>query len=194
LSKARPVIYLTIDDGPSKYTPQILDILREHGFTATFFQVGTNVERYPNYVKDIVNQGSYIGNHTWDHPQLPRLSNRAIRRELSRTDAALRSAGAPTPTCTRPPYGSTSTRVHSLITGRNQSQILWSVDPRDWARPGVKSIVSKVERRAVPGSVVLIHDGGGDRSQSVAAARQIADWAARRGWTIQALPVCGQFS
>jgi len=188
------VIYLTIDDGPSKYTPQILDILRAHGFTATFFEVGSNVEKYPSYVRDILNQGSFIGNHTWDHPQLPRLSNRAIRQELSRTDAALRRAGAPTPTCARPPYGATSTRVHSLITARSQSQILWSVDPRDWARPGVKSIVSTVERHAVPGSVVLIHDGGGNRSQTVAATRQIADWVARRGWTIEALPVCGQFA
>ncbi|WP_343036659.1 polysaccharide deacetylase family protein [Flexivirga aerilata] len=176
---------LTFDDGPDpRWTPQILEILSENNATATFFNIGQSAAHYPDLVRQIRAQGSQVANHTWDHPSLPSLGTAAITRELDRTDAAQ----GRTP-CVRPPYGATSARVRSLIEARGQRQELWDIDTRDWARPGVASIEAQL-LSATPGSTVLMHTGGGDRSQTVAALRDALPKLRAKGIALQGIPGC----
>ncbi|WP_265444428.1 polysaccharide deacetylase family protein [Flexivirga meconopsidis] len=178
-------IRLTFDDGPDpRWTPQILQILTENHATATFFNIGQNAAAYPDLVRQIRAQGSQVANHTWDHPSLPSLGDAAIARQLDRTDAVQ----GRTP-CVRPPYGATSARVRSLIAARGQRQELWDVDTRDWARPGAASIEAQL-LAAKPGSTVLMHTGGGDRSQTVTALRDALPKLRAKGIALQGIPGC----
>ena len=126
-----------------------------------------------------------MGDHTWDHPQLTKLSAAGVSDQLNRTEAVIGKTR-----CVRPPYGDTSPTVAGIIAARGERQILWDVDPKDWSRPGVDVIVDRVMSQVQPGSIVLMHDAGGDRSQSVAALRIILDRLDTRGLRSVALPQC----
>lgn len=166
----RGTVYLTFDDGPDPHwTPQVLDVLRRHGVHAVFFEVGQNVAAYPDLVARIRSEGHLIGNHTWSHAKLTDLRTRAISDQLDRTDAALGGRAR----CVRPPYGATDPRVAGVIDARGQRTVLWDVDPEDWARPGADRIVRRVLGQVHDGARILMHDGGGDRSQTVAALEQV---------------------
>lgn len=179
------VIYLTFDDGPDpEWTPQILQLLTENHATATFFDIGENVVGHQYLVRDIRAQGSQVGNHTWDHPSLPGLTNSQITRELDRTDHIQGVAR-----CVRPPYGATNNRVNALIRARGQRVELWNVDTRDWARPGVAAIVQQL-LDARSGSTVLMHTGGGNRSETVAALRYALPKLRAEGFVLQGIPGC----
>lgn len=166
----RGTVHLTFDDGPDpRWTPQVLEVLRRHGVPAVFFQVGQNVAAYPDLVAQVRSEGHLIGNHTWSHARLTDLRPRAIADQLDRTDAALGGRVR----CVRPPYGATDPRVAGLVDARGQRTVLWDVDPADWAKPGAERIVRRVVTRVHDGSRILLHDGGGDRSQTVAALEQV---------------------
>lgn len=165
-----PTVYLTFDDGPDPHwTPQVLEVLRRHGVHAVFFQVGQNVAAHPDLVAQVRSESHLIGNHTWSHAKLTDLRKKAITDQLDRTDAVL---GGRT-RCVRPPYGATDPRVADLIGARGQRTVLWDVDPEDWAKPGTDRIVRRVLAQVHDGALVLMHDGGGDRSQTVAALEQV---------------------
>lgn len=175
----RGTVYLTFDDGPDPtWTPRVLEVLRRHGAKAVFFQVGQNVAAYPDLVRQVRAEGHLVGNHSWSHAKLTSLRTRAVRRELDRTDAALGGRAR----CVRPPYGATDPRVAGVIDARAQRTVLWDVDPQDWARPGADRITRRILREVRDGARVLLHDGGGDRGQTVAALDRVLTGLTARGY------------
>ncbi len=167
-------IALTIDDGPSPvYTPQVLQILDKYHVTASFSMVGENVSYYPSVARDVSDAGHKIVNHTWDHADLARLSAAKMRAEIANATEAIHAAVGQTPTIFRAPYGAWSRATLEYCASENLMPLDWSVDPRDWARPGVSQIVRNIMKNTATGSIILEHDGGGDRSQTVAALKLV---------------------
>jgi peptidoglycan/xylan/chitin deacetylase (PgdA/CDA1 family) len=181
IAPAHPVYYvddgpmtiaLTIDDGPSPiYTPQILQILEKYKITASFSMVGENVTYYPGVARDVADAGHLIVNHTWDHANLAALTESQTRAEIANAGDAIHRAVGRTPTIFRAPYGAWSRTTLEYCASEKLMALDWSVDPRDWARPGVSKIVSNIMKNTATGSIILEHDGGGDRSETVAALK-----------------------
>jgi len=166
------VIALTIDDGPSPlYTPQVLKVLEKYGVRATFSMVGENVSYYPGVAKDVAQAGHTIINHTWDHANLTSLKATKQLTEITRATEAIHAATDVAPRMFRAPYGAWSQRVLSYCAAQKLIPLDWSVDPQDWARPGVSKIVSTIMKTTKTGSIILEHDGGGNRAQTVAALK-----------------------
>jgi peptidoglycan-N-acetylglucosamine deacetylase len=166
------VVALTIDDGPSPvYTPQILRILRRYGVTASFSMIGLNAATYPGVAREVAEAGHMIVNHTWNHYNLRYMSAAGVWDEIARATDAIHAATGKHPSMFRAPYGVWAPAVFSYCAEAGLTPLAWSVDPRDWSRPGVRSIVRTVESNTRTGSVILEHDGGGNRSQTVAALK-----------------------
>jgi peptidoglycan-N-acetylglucosamine deacetylase len=155
-----PYIAMTFDDGPSaENTPRLLDILKQRGIKATFFLIGQNVQENPAIVKRILAEGHEIGNHTWTHPQLSKLSDDKVKMEIGKTQDAIKEATGYTPTIIRPPYGAITTREKEWIEkDLGLNVIIWSVDPFDWKRPGPSVVSQRILAGAAPGAIVLSHD------------------------------------
>ena len=172
----RPRAYaLTFDDGPDPlWTPRLLQLLRQAHVHATFCLVGRQAARYPALVRAIVAGGHALCNHSWSHDeQLATRSPEVVRAELARTQDAVRRATGVTPRLFRAPGGVWSSGLVAEARRQGMSPLQWSVDPRDWTRPGTAAIVRDVLRQLRPGSVVLLHDGGGDRGQTLLALRLV---------------------
>ncbi|MFJ3221432.1 polysaccharide deacetylase family protein [Kitasatospora sp. NPDC086801] len=190
VDKGGKVVYLTFDDGPSPtYTPRILGILARYGVRATFFEIGQNVAAHPALTGQVARAGHSVQNHSWSHPDLRRLSASAVNAQVTNTDKAIRARTGRTPSCLRPPYGAVDGAVRSRAAALGKQVVLWSVDPTDWSRPGTAAIQSRVLKAVRPGSVILLHDGGGDRSQTAAALPAILATLKARGYTFGTL--CG---
>ncbi len=175
ISTGTDTMALTFDDGPSPdWTPQMLDVLRQAGVKATFCLIGTEAQAYPDLVRAIVADGHTICNHSWDHNlELGTLSPDAIRDDMQRASAAIEAAAPGTPiSYFRAPGGNWTDSIVSVAASLGMSALDWSVDPRDWAVPPVNNIVDTIESSAEPGSIFLMHDGGGNRANSVEAVRQ----------------------
>jgi peptidoglycan/xylan/chitin deacetylase (PgdA/CDA1 family) len=155
-----PYIAMTFDDGPSpETTPRLLDILKQRNIKATFFMIGQNAERNPEIVKRILADGHEIGNHSWSHPPLAKLSDDKVTEEITKTQSAIKNASGYTPKLLRPPYGSITGRQKEWIENQfGLSVILWSVDPFDWKRPGASVIEQRILAGARPGAIILSHD------------------------------------
>ena len=163
-------VVLTFDDGPDvSYTPQVLRILKQYGAQATFFEVGKNVAKHPELTKQIHEAGHSVENHTWTHTDLRKLGAAAFRQEVGSTDQAIREQIGSTPGCLRPPYGGVNATVRQRAKALGKDLVVWTVDSRDWTRPGTTAIVQRVLKNVHSGSVILMHDGGGNRVQTVAA-------------------------
>ncbi len=171
--RRRPEVALTFDDGPSSFTPQILRILTRMHAAATFFVVGRWARAYPRLVAAESRDGFAVGDHTEDHPPLAELSPTAQLAQLTEAASAIRRAGAPTPQLFRPPYGSFNATTLASARSLGMLMVLWSADTKDYSRPGVERIVYVAVSGAQPGAIILMHDGGGDRSQTVAALPRI---------------------
>jgi peptidoglycan-N-acetylglucosamine deacetylase len=156
----QPYVAMTFDDGPSAAnTPRLLDMLKQRNIKATFFLIGQNVAANPDIVRRILAEGHEIGNHTWTHPQLSKLSDDRVTTEITKTQEAIKEASGFTPTLLRPPYGAITPRQREWI--ENQfalSVILWSVDPLDWKRPGPSVVTQRILSQARPGAIILSHD------------------------------------
>ena len=185
-------VALTFDDGPDpKWTPQVLDILKANGVKAAFFLVGVNAEQYPGLVRRIVAEGHEIGNHTYYHPNLAICWPEHVRLELNATQLLLETITGRSTTLFRPPYNADTSpssladlaplRVASEM---NYLVVLENIDPQDWARPGPDVILQRIKQQRRDGSIILLHDAGGDRSQTIAALPRIIDWLETRGDTI----------
>ena len=183
-------IALTFDDGPWPHsTEQILAVLAQRRAPATFFVVGRQVQRYPELVRRELAAGMTIGTHSYSHPQpFDRLAARRIRQEITRGRRTLEPLGVQ-PVGFRPPGGAASATVVTAAERLGYRTVLWTVDPGDW-QPGVAAdqLVQRVLAAARPGAIVLLHDGGGDRSATVAALPAIIDGLRRLGLTLTALP------
>jgi peptidoglycan/xylan/chitin deacetylase (PgdA/CDA1 family) len=166
------VIALTIDDGPSPvYTPQILQLLDKYQVTATFSMIGLQVDAHPGMAREVAAAGHMIANHTWSHLDLAVLPPMMIADQINRATGAIHTVTGRVPTLFRAPYGAWSPAVLQHCAQTRMTPLDWSVDPRDWSRPGVASIVGNIMRNTKTGSIILEHDGGGNRSQTVAALK-----------------------
>ncbi|CVK18609.1 Peptidoglycan-N-acetylglucosamine deacetylase [Sporomusa sphaeroides DSM 2875] len=153
------VVALTIDDGPHKrVTPEILAILKDKKVKATFFVLGTNVENSPTILAQEVADGHEIGVHAYNHPSLPKLSDKKIEEEFEKAEAVILPI-TEKPTLFRPPGGAFNERVLRIAKQRGYQVILWSIDTRDWACPPEKKIIDAVFNEVKPGSIILMHDG-----------------------------------
>lgn len=184
-----PEIALCFDDGPyPPYTSQILSILQSYGIHATFFVIGQQAASNPGLVLQEYQTGNAIGNHTWDHPELIYLSPAQIRTELLSTSNEIASITGQTPIVFRPPYGEFNSTVQSIAASLGLSTVLWNVDPKDWSLPGVNVIIQNVLNSTKNGSIILMHDGGGDRSETVAALPTIISTLLQRGYRFVTVP------
>ena len=167
-----PYLAMTFDDGPSaEYTPRLLDMLKARHIKATFFLVGKNVQAHPELVRRIIAEGHEVGNHTWDHPQLSKLTDTQATDEIERTQDAIRAACGVTPTLLRPPYGALNKPEHIWIPQRLKLNVIyWTVDTEDWKRPGAAAITERVLAGARPGAIILQHDIHGETIDAMPAA------------------------
>src|SRR5207245_4250296 len=170
------------------------DILKAANVKAAFFLVGVNAERYPGLVRRIVNEGHEIGNHTYYHPNLALCWPEHVRLELNTTQLLLESITGRATTLFRPPYAAdTSPSQLAELTPLRIAQelnylvVLENIDPQDWARPGADIILQRVKQQRRDGSIILLHDAGGDRSQTVAVLPRILDWMLTRGYMMVSL-------
>ena len=152
------VIALTFDDGPGPHTAHLLDILDQYGAKATFFLIGSKVSSQANVVHNIQARGHQLGNHSWSHPELPKLPVDQIAGEIDRTNDAIKQATGVTPAILRPPYGAVNGAVLEQLRLRGMSSILWSVDTRDWADRNSDIVCSRAVAGARPGAIILMHD------------------------------------
>ena len=153
------LIALTFDDGPHpKYTSLVLDVLKKHNACATFFIVGERAEKLPEIVSRTSLEGHSIGNHTYDHTELTRLSDKEIISQISRTNNVIEKITGIRPTLLRPPLGARNKHVDSIIKGQNMYNILWNVDPVDWDSKGAQLIHNRVVKNIQSGDIVIMHD------------------------------------
>lgn len=155
-----PYIALTFDDGPhATLTPKLLDLLAAHHMKATFFVVGQNAADHPDILRRAFREGHEIANHSWSHPNLGKMPDEAVRREVQKTDDAIVAATGKRPTLLRPPYGSITARQKRWIHDDfGYRIIIWDVDPLDWKRPGPSVVCSRILKETHAGSIVLAHD------------------------------------
>lgn len=183
------VVYLSFDDGPHPvYTPQVLALLKKYDARATFFLIGEQVAPNAKLVRAELAAGNHVGNHTWTHADLSRATRATYESEVQPTTKAIEKAGGQTVKCLRPPYGARNDSVDQWTKEASLIEELWTVDPQDWSRPGTDAIVSTVLGNVRNGSVTLMHDGGGDRSESVAALKQILPALKKQGYSFGLLP------
>jgi len=181
-------VALTFDDGPSEYTPQVIKILDREKVPATFFEVGSSIRTYPDVTRELIEKGYAVANHTETHPRMGDLDAGTQAREIDRTSQAFEAFGIPRPKLWRPPFGSFNATTLALLKKRNMLMVMWDVDTNDYAQPGTISITQRVLQDAKPGSIVLMHDGGGGRSQTVEALPEIIKGLRANGFTLVSVP------
>ena len=197
-NRSSNMVALTFDDGPSpEFTPAILDILKEYNVPATFFMVRAHVEKYPEIAQRIVDEGHEVGNHTYNHRNIPTLSTVDLHKELLESTAAITAVTGAYPTYVRPPPGMYDGRFRRLANLLGQEIVLWTVSTRDW-RYGVTmdSIVKTVKNRVRGGDILLFHDSGaliknegGDRRATVLALPEVIKTIQAKGLQIVPLSI-----
>ncbi len=164
-------------------------MLADHRAPATFFMIGELAAARPEIVQSVASAGHPLGCHTWTHRSLTRLSVNARRDEILRTSALLSRLGGTTVRYFRPPLGQWDEGLARQVQAVNHQIVLWSIDPKDWARPGSAKIARRVLKNLHDGAVILLHDGGGDRTQTFVALPQIIAGIRGRGLEIVPLPL-----
>jgi peptidoglycan/xylan/chitin deacetylase (PgdA/CDA1 family) len=173
------VIFLSFDDGPDPtWTPEILRILAKYRAKATFFELGQMIHAHPGLREQVLAGGNTIGNHSISHPHLTRVS--AARRHHEIFDG-------PKSHCFRPPYGESNARVRADIKAAGMIQVQWNVDPYDWARPGSSAILHRILNHTQRRKIILMHDGGGNRSETVAALDKLLPLLKAQGYSFPAM-------
>ena len=181
-------IALTFDDGPGPYTPQVLRVLRRMHAQATFFEVGFMERWFHPSTKQAIRDGDAVGDHTESHAKLALLGRRDQRTQIVDQSQWLGKLGLPRPRLFRPPFGSFDNHTFRILRHNRMLMVLWSVDSQDYRRPGVGAIVARVMAGARPGAIVLMHDAGGARSQTVAALPKIVRKLRHRGFRLVTVP------
>jgi peptidoglycan-N-acetylglucosamine deacetylase len=181
-------IALTFDDGPGPYTPRILAVLKRMHVHGTFFEVGREVKAFSANTTALARAGEAIEDHTEDHSNLSQLAPGQQRNQVVDASQAIMAAGAPAPRLFRPPYGAFNHKTLAMLKRQGLLMVMWSVDTSDYARPGVPRIVSAALNGAHPGGIILMHDGGGDRSETVQALPQIIQGLRQRGYSMVTVP------
>jgi peptidoglycan/xylan/chitin deacetylase (PgdA/CDA1 family) len=189
-----PLVALTFDDGPSKYTPQVLDTLAKYGVKATFFMIGNNVDRYPDIARRVASEGHAIGNHTYSHPfWAPVEMPGRFQVELDKAENSIFKATDQMPRYFRPPHGWRSPWMMKLASKEKYTVVTWTVDPDDWQHISATSIEHRVLSKCSAGSIILMHDGielkqDPQRQQTVAALPVIIAELKSRGYRFVTIP------
>lgn len=178
-------VALTFDDGPSEYTPQVLDILAEYDITATFCLLGVNVDGLPEIAKRVADEGHQLCNHSYNHFfETNEGPTQGIVDEMQMTnDAMKRATGVDDVNWYRAPWGVFTENVASAMEETNLMGLSWGADSQDWSQPGADRLAEIVLSTVRPESIILLHDGGGDRSQTVEALPIIIEELLDRGYT-----------
>jgi peptidoglycan/xylan/chitin deacetylase (PgdA/CDA1 family) len=179
LTTERKVVALTFDDGPSEYTERFLSVLREKDVRATFFEVGQEMPGREATMRRILAEGDELGDHTMNHVEYPGFGQIAGAAERIEQYTGFR------PCLFRPPGGAVDSSVIATAGSLGLKTITWDVDPRDWSLPGTSEIYSNIVANTRPGSIVLMHDGGGPRDETLAALPQIIDMLRARGYSFE---------
>lgn len=173
-NEADKVVALTFDDGPSAtYTPKILAVLKKHNVKATFFELGSEIKKHPQLTQQVAAAGNQVALHSEKHIRLAHATVADIRTNVTQGKETIKQVLGVYPTYMRPPYGSVDGAVYNVIQENGLGIALWSIDTRDWSRPGVKHIVDVANKYRSPGVIILMHDGGGNRQQTVDALPKI---------------------
>ena len=183
-STERQVVALTFDDGPSEYTDRFLDVLREKDVPATFFEIGQEMPGREATMRRILAEGDELGDHTMNHVEYPGYG------QIAGAAARIKAYTGFQPCLFRPPGGAQNQAVVDTAGSLGMKTVIWDVDPRDWSLPGISEIYSNIVDNAKPGSIILMHDGGGPRDETLAALPQIIDTLRARGYgfeTVSAL-------
>lgn len=181
-------IALTFDDGPGPYTPRVLDVLERFQVHATFFEIGEMLRYFSASTLRELRDGDAIGDHTETHPEMARLSAHAQREELFEQLARIELLGGPRPLLFRPPYGSYDATTMRKLHALHLLMVLWSVDTDDYLQPGVSVIVQRALAGAHPGAIILMHDAGGTRTQTIEALPLIIRALRARGYALVTVP------
>lgn len=178
IDPTKPIIALSFDDGPSIYTPKILEMLGQYGATATFFMVGTNVDRYQKTVQAVYDAGCEIGNHTINHPNLNTLSADEIKKEINGNKKKITNIIGERDLLVRPPYGNANDKVKPVI---DAPLIIWSDDTRDWESRNAQSVFAEVKKSARDGYIILMHDL---YESSMNGAALVVPWLIEQGYQV----------
>ncbi len=183
------LVALTFDDGPwPGQTEKVLDVLKQHGVHATFFMLGTQVRRHPELARRVKDEGNLVANHSLSHKQLAKQKPAVIRKEIALGADTIQRATGQRPTWFRPPYGALNSRVWQQARKLGDVRIvLWSIDTRDWTKPGAARIVRNAEGPAKAGSIILMHDGGANRQQTIEALPRIIEDLQAQGFVFVTL-------
>lgn len=181
-------VALTFDDGPGPYTAPILRILRRHDAPATFFNVGLMLDSFHRLTSEELDQGHAVGAHTFDHAKMGELPPRSQEAQLTRLDYAMSAHHLPDPRLFRPPFGSYDSATIDLLRERGMLMVLWSTDTGDYLNPGADVIAERALAGAKPGAVILMHDAGGDRTQTIEALPKILAGLEKRHLTPVTVP------
>ena len=184
----RREIALTFDDGPGPFTSRLLDQLQRLHAPATFFEVGFMIHYFYDSLERQLRIGAVVGDHTERHPMMARLPAAQQANQIVAQTQQLHRYGAPYPRLYRPPYGSFNHATFAILRRLHMLMVLWSVDTDDYLRPGVGAIVSRALAGAKPGAIILMHDAGGERSETVAALPRIVHALRSRGYKLVTIP------
>jgi peptidoglycan/xylan/chitin deacetylase (PgdA/CDA1 family) len=187
-SPAKKEVALTIDDGPGPLTPQFVRTLQRLRAPATFFIVGQQLNTFDAGLKDEITAGFPIGDHTEQHQTLPPLSPSLQNKAIQDAALRIRSYGVPYPRLFRPPGGAFNATTVSTLRQHRMLAVLWTVDTGDFTRPGTAAIVDRAVNGAKNGAIVLMHDGGGDRRQTLTALPEIIRRLRARGFQLVTVP------
>lgn len=180
--KGKKYVALTFDDGPSRYTRRVLKILRDNDVRATFFVIGTQIHGGRHIIKDAHKQGCQIASHTFRHRYFPNKSQHLLRTDVLRTNSVLKKNTGLVTNYVRLPYGATNKKMNKTLRGMHMRKVFWTIDTRDWSRPGVNTIIRRATRPVKNGSIILMHDGGGNRTQTLKALPEVIKRLKKKGY------------
>lgn len=183
-SSGKGKVALTFDDGPGVHTPEVLGVLADKGITATFFMIGENAESRNDYVKRVHDAGHLIGNHTYDHQDLKKLSYDAQYDEINKTNNIIHGIIGLKPHYMRPPYGNYNDDTKSVLSALGMEKVLWNVDTRDWSGISADQIKTAALAGVKDGAIILMHDGVANSSETAKALPVIIDEIKSRGYTM----------
>ncbi len=184
------LVALTFDDGPGRYTYDVLALLKRHRMKATFFVLGSMAERDPAALRQMADEGHVVAPHSWSHASMVTLSAKDLAAEFDRTNAVIREAVGRVPAIQRPPFGDFDGRTNRWSRAHGMVPILWTVDSNDWQLDDPREVVRNVLEAPTlgPGAIILLHDGGDDRSMTVNALPAIMDGLRKRGLRSVTIP------
>jgi peptidoglycan/xylan/chitin deacetylase (PgdA/CDA1 family) len=181
-------VALTFDDGPGPFTAKVLSVLEQDNVPATFFQVGVLQRYFHAATSEIVARGYPIGDHTWAHAPMSKLSVRDQRAQVLKQVSAIGNFGAPFPRLFRPPYGLWDPTTLKILRGYRMLMVMWTTDTDDYRLPGADAIVRRALDGARPGAIILLHDAGGNRQETVDALPRIISGLRARGYQLVTVP------